>query len=87
MTPITEKGLITGPADLIEKLPAAAFRVKSWDNTHSPKTQAEAYRALGGDVRAESIFDARHGRRYMLFVYRTHEERKACWDHHTRPRQ
>lgn len=81
--PIIEKGLVTGPQDLLDKMPAASFRIASWDNHHSPKTQKLAYAALGGDVRAESIFDARHGRRYMLFVYRTREERKACWDHHT----
>lgn len=84
MTTIAEKGLVTGPKDLLDKMPAASFRVKSWDNTHSPKTQKAAFEALGGDVRAESIFDARHGRRYMLFVYRSREERQACWAFHTR---
>jgi hypothetical protein len=58
-----------------------AFRIKSFDNAHSQKTQ----RALSDVMRGygftcESVFDAAHGRRYMLFVYANREERKACFD-------
>ena len=81
---IIRRGLITGPAALLDILPVAAFKVTSWDNSHSPKTQQRVWdRCHAVGARAESIFDAAHGHRYMLFVYRSREERKACWDFHT----
>jgi len=29
---------------------------------------------------AERVYDAAHGRRYMLFLYRDAAGRRACWD-------
>lgn len=81
---IEQRGLVTGPSTILDKLPASAFKVASWQNGRSPKAQAATGAVVKGlCAAAESIFDAAHGRRYMLFVYTTLEERKACWDFHT----
>lgn len=77
---IEQRGLIVGPSDILATLPANAFKVTSWQNDRSPKTQDATYAILrAANVRGESKFDAAHGRRYMLFVYRTADERRACW--------
>ena len=84
MTTILERGLVTGPHELLNILPKGAFKVVSWQNGRSPKAQAETFAALAkAGAYAESIFDARHGRRHMLFVYGSKEQRKKCWDFHT----
>lgn len=83
---IIHRGLITGPSELLDVLPVTAFKVTSWDNSHSLKTQMRVWELLHAvGAQPESIFDAAHGHRYMLFVYRSREERKACWDFHTGP--
>ena len=84
MTTIIERGLITGPHELLNILPKGAFKVSSWQNGKSPKAQTETYNVLAKvGAYAESIFDARHGRRYMLFVYGSKDQRRMCWDFHT----
>lgn len=78
---ITQRGLVVGPTSLLNKLPASAFKVASWQNGRSPKAQAATGAVVKGlCAAAESVFDAAHGRRYMLFVFTTREQRKACWD-------
>lgn len=84
MTTILERGIITGPHELLNLLPKAAFKVTSWQHGKSPKAQDATWKALqDAGAYGESIFDARHGRRYMLFVYASKEQRKKCWDFHT----
>lgn len=72
---------------IMAQLPAAAFKVKSWDSAHSPATQ----NAVSALCRAngwvdERVFDAAHGRRYVLFVYPmnvttpTNHARRNCFD-------
>lgn len=80
----SQKGLIVA-SDMTHALIEAgckkAYKVTSWQNDKSPKTQASFFalmRAHG--LAAESVFDAAHGRRYLLFVYATREGRKECWD-------
>jgi hypothetical protein len=77
---IETRGLVTGPKEVLDKLPKRAFKIASWDDTRAPATQdatRDAVRALGGFI--HSLFDAAHGRRYRIFVYRTLDENKACW--------
>lgn len=58
-----------------------AYSVTSWQNGKSPKTQDTLYSALKArNLYAESVFDAAHGFRYLLFVYADREGRKACFD-------
>ncbi len=81
MTTIAKRGLITGPHELLNILPEGAFKVTSWQHGKSPKTQDATWKAIkDAGAYAESIFDASHGRRYMLFVYGSKEQRKMCWD-------
>ena len=57
-----------------------AYEVASFSGSRSARTWAKLAPALqsGGYV-GESVFDAAHGSRYMLFVYKTPEERAACY--------
>lgn len=81
---IETRGLITGPIDLLDKLPKAAFKVASWQNGVAVKSRDATYTAIDQcKAYGESVFDAAHGRRYMLFVYADKSQRKACWDHIT----
>jgi hypothetical protein len=65
---------------LADKLPSA-YRLASYDNTHSPATQIKlAAMALDNGYMLESVFDAAHGKRYLCFAYRDPAGRKACWD-------
>ena len=80
----SQRGLVVAPQAAHDFLSAHAhqvYRVTSFDNHHSPKTQRKACDMLHAKgYKMESVFDAAHGRRYMCFVYSTPEERKACWD-------
>ena len=88
MSKIMQNGLVIGPYDLLESLPKVAFKVSSWQDRKSPQSQLATYAALkSAGAYAESIFDAAHGRRYVLFVYRDKSERVACFDYHCRPGQ
>jgi hypothetical protein len=83
---ITRVGNILALPEVLATLPSNALRVKSWDNTHSPITQqvvANTLRANG--LTFERVFDASHGRRYLLFVYESMEQRRQCFDLLTRP--
>lgn len=82
----TQKGLIVASAEMHAAIQAAApnaYKVTSWQNDRSPKTQkslCDLLRAPPFGHYSESVFDAPHGFRYLLFVYRTPEERRACWN-------
>jgi len=82
--PIFERGVITAPRmihDLISAHCPAAYKITSWQNGKSPQASAKLEalaRAKGFHL--ESIFDARHGKRYMCFAYFSKDERKALWD-------
>lgn len=81
MHPIERVGQYIGPADALDWLGRDKLRkVQSVDNSTAPNTQ-DAIRsaARGASLVIESVFDAAHGRRYLGFVYRTGEERAACW--------
>ena len=78
---IVKAGLVVGPLDIVGALPIAVRRVNSWDSYTAPKSQKAVLDFLNTkNAMWESIFDASHGRRYMLFVYRSREERRACFD-------
>ena len=88
MATITQNGLVIGPSDILESLPKASRKVASWQDRVSPATARATYAAIkASGAYAESIFDAAHGRRYCLFVYRDKAERVACFDYHCRPGQ
>lgn len=82
-----QKGLIVASEEMHAKIEAncpRAYEVTSWQHGRSPKTQLRLYaeaRAAGNYT--ESVFDAVHGFRYLLFIYADREGRKACWDHLT----
>jgi hypothetical protein len=77
---IETRGLVTGPKEVLDKLPKRAFRVASWDDRRAPATQEATTKAVRAiEAFAASVFDASHGKRYMLFVYRTIDEHRACW--------
>ena len=80
----TQKGLVIGNADVHAVLATDApnaYKVKDWANGKQPMTSAQACSAL---IRAgfhlETVFDAAHGRRYVLFAYCTPQGRVGCWD-------
>ena len=64
------KANVIADQTILARLPKAAFKVVSWDNSHSPATQ-NAVQALSraNGWCEERIFDAAHGRRYVLFIY------------------
>jgi hypothetical protein len=88
---IKQRGLIVASDEthvLISATVHLAYRIKSFSNGKSPKTWAALRTMLDAKrLASESIFDAAHGKRYILFVYKDAAERKACWDHLTRPNQ
>jgi hypothetical protein len=79
-------GQVVGPRDIIERLPRGAGAVRSWQNDVAPKTQ-EATRSaiskLGAFFESSPShkLDSKGRRIYRLFVYRTREERVACFNH------
>lgn len=81
---ISRRGNIVANNSVLETVSAhcpLAFKVKSFDNSHSPKTQRALCEVMRGyGFTCESIFDAAHGRRYMLFIYAGREGRKACFE-------
>lgn len=64
-----------------------AYRIRSFENKRSPKTQAKLRAVLlMREYLFESVFDAQHGKRYLLFVYPrratpqgTAAGRQECW--------
>jgi hypothetical protein len=86
MSGVVQRGLIVGNWQVLADLPKAAFKVISWDNSRSPKTRQATFDALRAEgLIGESVFDAAHGRRYILFVYADAAGRAACWDFLTSP--
>jgi hypothetical protein len=83
---IAQLGRVVGPRDIIERLPRGASAVRSWQNDVAPKTQ-DATRAAISKLGAfwESSpshkLDSKGRRIYRLFIYRTREERVACFNH------
>jgi hypothetical protein len=78
---IERRGNVLAPKEAFDWLPKEAERVASWANGKSQKTWALTREAvMQHGCAAESVFDAAHGFRYMLFVYKSREERKAIWD-------
>jgi len=81
--------------DLIETYVPASKRVVSFDDKHSPVTQQYIETlARHKGWQTERVFDAAHGRRYLLFVYprdteygglRPNPHRTACFDFLTSP--
>lgn len=68
--PTARNAHVIADQTILATLPAAAFKVRSWDNAHSPATQktvTELCQARGWVD--ERVFDAAHGRRYVLFIY------------------
>ena len=84
---IEREGQYVGPADLLDWLDRAKLRkIRSVDNAHAPATQDSIRAAArGASCAIEPVFDAAHGRRYLGLVYRSAEERAACWQFITRP--
>jgi hypothetical protein len=85
---IENRGLITGPAEVFEILPSSAARVKSWDDATAVTLQRPAREALKArGFLAESVPGALEGRKrtYLLYVYRTSEERLGCFAFHRPP--
>jgi hypothetical protein len=77
---IETRGLVTGPKDVLDMLPKRSFKVASWGDNRAPATQEATTKAVReAKAFAASVFDASHGARYMLFVYRTIDEHRACW--------
>lgn len=74
----------------VETYVPASVRVVSFDNTHSPITQQSIETlARHKGWQTERVFDAAHGRRYLLLVYpsdtpyvniKPNPHRVACWD-------
>jgi hypothetical protein len=76
-----QEGLVIAPKEVFEWLPKRALKVKDWGNNKSPATWHDTNAvAHQKGYMLELIFDAAHGRRYMLFIYKAKEGRKACWD-------
>ena len=83
---IIQKGLIIGPQDVLDILPSRAFKIADFGSNKSPKTfsvMKDKLREKGAD--AELIFDAAHGKRYILFIYRNGLERNRCWNYYLTP--
>jgi len=68
----TTRGLVVADSTILDRLPKAAFRVRSFDNTHSPAAQAEllAYCKANGLI-VEFVAHGRIGgkRRHVALVY------------------
>lgn len=85
MPTFTQTGLIVASNAVHTALKSAipgAYKVTSWQNDRSPKTQDKFWSWIKSqNLCAESVFDAAHGRRYILFIYQGNGDgRRACWD-------
>lgn len=81
-------GQFVGEKDLLAWLGSerALRAFKSWENGARPKdSERIKLAAIGASIALEPVFDAAHGRRYLCFVYRNADERKACWSCITEP--
>lgn len=81
---VCQKGIVVASDehhDLLCEYAAGAYKLRSFDNGLSPAVW-RAMRALTAErgVRFESVFDAAHGRRYLMFLYADAAGRRACWD-------
>lgn len=84
---IEKHGTITGPKDAFGLLPPAAFRLKSWADAASPRLQDEPrrlLRAAGFNYETVPAHKTPDGKKWIheLYVYRTREEREACFAFH-----
>jgi hypothetical protein len=67
--------------DMIAARIKRAYRITSFSNGRSPKVWSELRAVLAAaGYSTEAVFDAAHGFRYLLFVYASPDERRACWD-------
>jgi hypothetical protein len=85
---VETKGIITAPQAAFAILPPSAARVRSWDNDTAPKAQAECRAALkAAGFYCESVYRGKDGAKnqYGLYVYRTREDRAACFAAHASP--
>jgi hypothetical protein len=74
---IMSRGQIVGPNNILAILPKRAFRVATWEDRRAPATQEATTKAVR-KAKAFCASVAVNGR-YMLFVYRTIDEHRACW--------
>jgi len=73
--------------EIIRRDAACAYAVADFGNGRSPGCWDKLRSALRPQgYSLEAVFDAAHGRRYMLFVYRDQADRSLCWDVLTTPR-
>lgn len=80
---ITRKGLVVGPKELLAYLPHSSGKVRCWAGCSAyPRAQIEQTLRKAGKVGVQqrTSFDAAHGRRFFLFLYRSHDELQACRD-------
>lgn len=72
----TTRGLVVADSTILDRLPKSAFKVRSFDNSHSPAAQNElhAYCKANGLV-VESVPHGRikGGNRYVALVYHSSE--------------
>lgn len=68
--PTTRRANVIGDSTILDRMPAAAFRVASWDNKRSPKAQRQVSDWCEPQgLLVERVFDANYTRRYVAFVY------------------
>jgi hypothetical protein len=92
-SPVTRRANMIGQEhilDLIETYVPSSMKVRSFDNKHSPITQQSIETlARHEGWQTERVYDAAHGRRYILFVFpgdanyvgiRPNPHRTACYD-------
>jgi hypothetical protein len=82
--PVEKRGGVTGPKEALDALPPAAFRIASWADNASRKRQDEARRLLkaaGWSVETVPAPKDRLGPiPHEIYVYRTRDERRACFE-------
>lgn len=68
---VERRGNVIGPKDILDALPPSAFKVRDWRDGTAPKTKVATYKAIiAADAYQEAQYDASHGRRYRLMVFR-----------------
>ena len=82
--PVEKRGTVTGPKEALDALPPATLKIASWADRTAPKRQDEARRILkNAGFLAETVpapKDRLGPIPYELYVYRTQEERRACFE-------
>jgi hypothetical protein len=81
---IGRRGNVLGPQEVLEGLSDDLANVPCWGRV--PDVQWRSlYTAIGAGCTRELQFDAAHGFRKVVFLWRTSQERRAIWDYLTRP--